>query len=68
MTLQEALDIARHAKPRHRAAFEKLQGGGPAAHAIAETASALTKRVDQIQADVEYLQNFKPNMPARARQ
>jgi hypothetical protein len=68
MTLQEALDIARHAKPRHRAPFEKLQGGGPAADAIAETASVLTKRVDQIQADIEYLQNFKPGMPVRMHQ
>jgi hypothetical protein len=65
MTLQEALDIARHAKPRPRAAVEKLHSAGPA---IGELASTLAKRVDQIQADVEYLQNFKPGMSARVRQ
>ena len=68
MTLQEALDIARHAKPRPRAAVEKLHSIGPAMGAIGELASTLAKRVDQIQADVEYLQNFKTGMPVRTRQ
>ncbi|SDP49442.1 hypothetical protein [Afipia sp. GAS231] len=80
MTLQEALAIAAQAKPKHqhRQPLDKLQGSSAAAQlatdatalskrfdSVEETASSLQKRVDQIAADVEYLENFKPGAPAR---
>jgi hypothetical protein len=84
MTLQEALAIAAQAKPKqkHRQPFDKLQASTAAGQfasdaaalskrfdGMADTASSLQKRVDQIAADVEYLENFKPgSVPRRTLQ
>jgi hypothetical protein len=79
MTLQEALAIAAQAKPQHRPQLDKLQGGGTADQLSAGT-DALNKsfdvmggtlakcrtQLDQIAADVEFLQNFTPGtLPRR---
>lgn len=80
MTLLEALATAAQATPnqRHRHPLDKLQastGAGQIAadaaalskrfYGMADALSSLQKRVDQIAADVEYLENFKPGSSPR---
>jgi hypothetical protein len=80
VTLQEALAIAAQAKPtqKHRPPLDKLHAstGAGQFHAdvealskrfdgMGEAALGLQKRIDQIAADVEYLENFKPGAPPR---
>lgn len=79
MTLQEALSIAAQAKPRHRQPLTKRQAG-TLAKRLSLGAAELTKQydvvggtlakarsqLDQIAADVEYLENFTPgSLPRR---
>jgi hypothetical protein len=78
MTLQEALAIAEHAKPQQRQPLDKLQGSATAAQ-LSVGADTLNKsfdgmggtlakargQLDQIAADVEYLENFTPGAPPR---
>jgi hypothetical protein len=80
MTLAEALKIAEQAKPKLKArvAMDKLQGSATAAQftarvealnksfdAVGQALSGLKRRLNQIEADVEYLQNFQPGQPPR---
>jgi hypothetical protein len=78
MTLAEALDIAAQAKPKHRQPLDKLHASTTAEQlsdgvtvlskrfdGLGGTVAGLQKRVDQIAADVEYLENFTPGMPPR---
>jgi hypothetical protein len=80
MKIEEAIAIANKAKPRPkpRVAMDKLQGSVTAGQftagaaslakrydAMGETFSGLQKRLDQIAADVEYLQTFQPGQPPR---
>jgi hypothetical protein len=70
MTLAEALAIARHAKPKPRAALDKLAGSDALAkHVAGVTAlakrfdklgtdiSGIQKRLDQILADLDHVEN-----------
>jgi hypothetical protein len=67
MTLQEALEIARTAQPLRRATFDKLQSAdqialGAAAlaktyDAMGGTVADMQKRLDQIRADLDHVEN-----------
>jgi len=80
MTLQEALEIAARAKPKQpeRIAFNKLQSSVTAGQlsvgantlnksfdAMGGTLAKARAQVDQIAADVEYIQTFTPGQPPR---
>lgn len=67
MTLQEALAVAARAKPierKRREPLDKLRFDADVAalnksyETMGETLSGLQKRIDQIAADVEYIENF----------
>lgn len=78
MTLQEALAIAAQVKPRHRQLLTKRQAS-TIAKRLSSGAAELSKQhdalggslakarsqLDQIAADVEYLENFTPGSPPR---
>jgi hypothetical protein len=77
MTLEEAIAIAGRVKPK-RPLLDKLHASpeeGQTTHKAAalrkrldgmvEPVADLQKRVDQIAAEVEYLENFKPGIPRR---
>jgi hypothetical protein len=78
MTTAEALAIAAQAKPKHRQPLDKLQGSTAAAQlsvgadtlnkgftAMGGTLAKARGQLDQIAADVEYLENFTPGSPPR---
>ena len=78
MTLADALEIARHAKPLRRQPLDKLHASTTAAQlsagantlnksfdALGGTLAKARAQVDQIAADVEYIQTFTPGQPPR---
>jgi hypothetical protein len=80
LAIAAGAEPAAQAKPKHqhRQPLDKLQETGAADQfassvsalskrfdGLEETASSLQKRIDQVAADVEYLENFTPGSPPR---
>lgn len=78
MTLTDALKIAAQAKPIRRQPLDKLHGSTTTTDvsasvsallksyaAIGGTAVEIQKRLDQLAADVEFVQDFQPGQPVR---
>jgi hypothetical protein len=74
VTITEALAVAAQAKPIRRQPLDKLHGNGMAAavdalaksyDAMGGTLAKTQVHLNQLAADVEFLENFQPGQPLR---